>query len=158
MVMDLLEQQKILIVHGTGFNWPDNDHFRVVFLPRPEDLTLALSKMRTFFEGYAAALMLDVHINDFWKDCAAILLFSCATFQDSKRSILKTFQARRHGRVWPAQPRHLAVLGAVQWLKDEGFIRFSHFDRQESVDDFVLCAKAFHACCNSKTAAPYFKP
>ena len=52
MVMDLLEQQKILIVHGTGFNWPDNDHFRVVFLPRPEDLTLALSKMRTFFEGY----------------------------------------------------------------------------------------------------------
>ncbi|MEN9465898.1 MAG: hypothetical protein RL217_2079 [Pseudomonadota bacterium] len=56
MVMDLLEQQKILIVHGTGFNWPDNDHFRVVFLPRPEDLTLALSKMRTFFEGYKQLL------------------------------------------------------------------------------------------------------
>ena len=52
MVMDLLEQQKILIVHGTGFNWPENDHFRVVFLPRPEDLTLALSKMHTFFDSY----------------------------------------------------------------------------------------------------------
>lgn len=52
MVMDLLEQQKILIVHGTGFNWPEHDHFRVVFLPRPEDLTLALSKMHTFFESY----------------------------------------------------------------------------------------------------------
>lgn len=52
MVMDLLEQQKILIVHGTGFNWPAQDHFRVVFLPRPEDLTLALSKMNTFFTTY----------------------------------------------------------------------------------------------------------
>lgn len=52
MVMDLLDQQKILIVHGTGFNWPAPDHFRVVFLPRPEDLTLALSKMNTFFTNY----------------------------------------------------------------------------------------------------------
>lgn len=52
MVLDLLEQQKILVVHGTGFNWKSPDHFRVVFLPRAEDLTLALSKMRTFFETY----------------------------------------------------------------------------------------------------------
>lgn len=52
MVLDLLEQQKILVVHGTGFNWPTPDHFRVVFLPRAEDLTLAMSKMRTFFQTY----------------------------------------------------------------------------------------------------------
>src|SRR5690554_4642966 len=52
MVLDLLEQQKILVVHGSAFNWPDPSHFRVVFLPRPEDLTLALSKTRTFFEKY----------------------------------------------------------------------------------------------------------
>lgn len=52
MVLDLLEQQKILVVHGTGFNWAAPDHFRVVFLPRPEDLTLAMTKMRTFFETY----------------------------------------------------------------------------------------------------------
>ena len=52
MVLDLLEQQKILIVHGTAFNWPQPDHFRVVFLPRPEDMTTALTKMRTFFEHY----------------------------------------------------------------------------------------------------------
>lgn len=52
MVLDLLEQQKILVVHGTGFNWKSPDHFRVVFLPRAEDLTLALSKMRTFFDTY----------------------------------------------------------------------------------------------------------
>ena len=52
MVLDLLEQQKILIVHGTAFNWPAPDHFRVVFLPRPEDLTNALSKTKNFFETY----------------------------------------------------------------------------------------------------------
>ena len=52
LVLDLLEQQKILIVHGTAFNWPAADHFRVVFLPRPEDLTTALSKTRQFFETY----------------------------------------------------------------------------------------------------------
>lgn len=52
MVLDLLEQQKILIVHGTAFNWAQPDHFRVVFLPRPEDLTTALTKTRTFFETY----------------------------------------------------------------------------------------------------------
>lgn len=52
MVLDLLEQQKILIVHGTAFNWPTPDHFRVVFLPRPEDLTSAMDKMQQFFATY----------------------------------------------------------------------------------------------------------
>lgn len=52
MVLDLLEQQKILVVHGSAFNWKQPDHFRVVFLPRPEDLTLALDKMGQFFSTY----------------------------------------------------------------------------------------------------------
>lgn len=52
MVLDLLEQQKILIVHGSAFNWKEPDHFRVVFLPRPEDLTCALDNMKQFFSNY----------------------------------------------------------------------------------------------------------
>lgn len=52
MVLDLLEQQKMLIVHGTAFNWPEPDHFRVVFLPRPEDLALAIERMQQFFAHY----------------------------------------------------------------------------------------------------------
>jgi alanine-synthesizing transaminase len=52
MVLDLLEQQKILVVHGTAFNWSQPDHFRVVFLPRSEDLNLALDKMGHFFSSY----------------------------------------------------------------------------------------------------------
>ncbi|WP_396586846.1 pyridoxal phosphate-dependent aminotransferase [Bermanella sp. R86510] len=53
MVLDLLEQQKILIVHGRAFNWPSPDHFRIVFLPRVEDLEQALEKMGHFFERYS---------------------------------------------------------------------------------------------------------
>ena len=52
MVLDLLEQQKILIVHGTAFNWPAPDHFRVVFLPRPEDLNAAMERTAQFFQHY----------------------------------------------------------------------------------------------------------
>lgn len=52
MVLDLLQQQKILVVHGSGFNWPEPDHFRVVFLPRPEDLNKALTGMAEFFSQY----------------------------------------------------------------------------------------------------------
>src|SRR5699024_11611743 len=33
MALDLLEQEKILITHGRGFNWPDPDHLRIVTLP-----------------------------------------------------------------------------------------------------------------------------
>jgi alanine-synthesizing transaminase len=53
MVLDLLEQQKILIVHGRAFNWPEPDHFRLVFLPRVDDLKEAIGKIGRFFEHYS---------------------------------------------------------------------------------------------------------
>ena len=53
MVLDLLEQQKILIVHGRAFNWPEPDHFRLVFLPRADDLKEAIDKIGRFFEHYS---------------------------------------------------------------------------------------------------------
>jgi alanine-synthesizing transaminase len=50
--LDLLRQEKILVVQGTGFNWPEPDHFRIVFLPRVEDLEQALSKLERFLHTY----------------------------------------------------------------------------------------------------------
>ena len=38
-VLELLEEEKVLVVQGSGFNWPQPDHFRVVFLPNSDDLT-----------------------------------------------------------------------------------------------------------------------
>ena len=50
--LDLLREKKILIVHGSGFNWKDPDHFRVVYLPRVEVLEDASVKLRDFLEYY----------------------------------------------------------------------------------------------------------
>lgn len=52
MVLDLLTQEKILIVHGTAFNWPQPDHFRVVFLPHVDELRKAMNSITKFFSSY----------------------------------------------------------------------------------------------------------
>ena len=49
---ELLEAEKVLIVQGTGFNWPSTDHFRVVFLPNVDDLTEAFGRIARFLDGY----------------------------------------------------------------------------------------------------------
>ena len=50
--LDLLREKKLLIVHGSGFNWKDPDHFRVVYLPRVEVLEDAMGKLGEFLEYY----------------------------------------------------------------------------------------------------------
>jgi alanine-synthesizing transaminase len=49
---ELLEQEKVLLVQGTGFNWPKPDHFRVVFLPNVDDLTEAFGRIEKFLHAY----------------------------------------------------------------------------------------------------------
>lgn len=51
---ELLREQKLLVVQGTGFNWPTPDHFRLVTLPRVEDLEDAIGRIARFLETYAA--------------------------------------------------------------------------------------------------------
>ncbi len=53
MVLDLLLQEKILIVQGTAFNWPDTDHFRIVFLSREDELKQAINRIGHFFSSYS---------------------------------------------------------------------------------------------------------
>ena len=50
--LDLLKEKKILIVQGSGFNWKQPDHFRVVYLPRIEVLTECMDKLRDFLSYY----------------------------------------------------------------------------------------------------------
>ena len=49
---DLLAEQKVLIVQGTGFNWEAPDHFRMVFLPNSDDLAEAIGRIAKFLEHY----------------------------------------------------------------------------------------------------------
>ena len=51
-ILELLEQEKVLVVQGTGFNWPNPDHLRIVFLPNSDDLTEAIGRIARFLDGY----------------------------------------------------------------------------------------------------------
>ncbi|MET4695508.1 pyridoxal phosphate-dependent aminotransferase [Endozoicomonas lisbonensis] len=52
LVLDLLLQEKILLVQGTAFNWPNPDHLRIITLPRVEDLESVATKLERFLSRY----------------------------------------------------------------------------------------------------------
>lgn len=52
MIFDLLEQEKILLVHGSAFNLTDGCYFRLVFLPHADVLTPAIERIGNFFASY----------------------------------------------------------------------------------------------------------
>ena len=52
MVLDLVLQEKILLVQGTAFNWPDPDHLRIITLPRVEDIETVVSRLERFLSRY----------------------------------------------------------------------------------------------------------
>jgi len=51
-MLDLVRAQRLLLVHGTGFNWNEPDHFRIVFLPDKDTLTDAMKRLNVFLESY----------------------------------------------------------------------------------------------------------
>ena len=51
-VLDFLKQEKVLLVHGRGFNWKEPDHFRIVYLPRVDELAQIQEKMTRFLKQY----------------------------------------------------------------------------------------------------------
>lgn len=51
-ILDLLEEERVLIVQGTGFNWPQPDHFRVVILPHEDELREAIGRIARYLERY----------------------------------------------------------------------------------------------------------
>ncbi|NLY72000.1 MAG: pyridoxal phosphate-dependent aminotransferase [Clostridiales bacterium] len=51
-VLDFLHQKHVLLVHGRGFHWIEPDHFRIVYLPKVEDLKIAVERLRDFLDGY----------------------------------------------------------------------------------------------------------
>ena len=51
-VLDFLKEKKVMLVQGTGFNWPEHDHFRIIYLPDEHKLEIALSRLGDFLEHY----------------------------------------------------------------------------------------------------------
>jgi alanine-synthesizing transaminase len=50
--LELLKETRVMLVQGTGFNWPQPDHFRIVFLPHEDDLREAVGRIAKFLEHY----------------------------------------------------------------------------------------------------------
>ena len=50
--LDFLKEQHVLLVHGGGFNWTTPDHFRIVYLPRLEELKIAMDRFELFLSTY----------------------------------------------------------------------------------------------------------
>ena len=50
--LEMLKEEKVLVVQGSGFNWRDQNHFRMVFLPTVDDLTEAVGRLERFLHGY----------------------------------------------------------------------------------------------------------
>jgi alanine-synthesizing transaminase len=51
-ILELLQETKVMLVQGTGFNWAGPDHFRIVFLPHEDDLREAIGRIARFLELY----------------------------------------------------------------------------------------------------------
>ena len=54
LVLELLREQHLLLVQGSGFNWPEPDHLRIVTLPHVDDLRDAIGRLAVFLEKAAA--------------------------------------------------------------------------------------------------------
>jgi len=50
--LELLRETRVMLVQGSGFNWPQPDHFRIVFLPHEDDLREAIGRIARFLESY----------------------------------------------------------------------------------------------------------
>jgi alanine-synthesizing transaminase len=58
--LELLKDTRVMLVQGSGFNWPSPDHFRIVFLPHEDDLREAIGRIAKFLEGYRKAHGTDI--------------------------------------------------------------------------------------------------
>ncbi|WP_097461167.1 hypothetical protein [Mangrovitalea sediminis] len=88
--------------------------------------------------------MADIHIDDFYKDTARILLQLYNAFPRKASVFVEDIAG-------PDQPdefglhskRHMACFGAMLWLAEEGFIRYVDTIRQEAVDQAILTQQSF---------------
>ena len=52
LVLDILKKKKVLMVQGSGFNWHDHNHIRMVFLPNEDELKIAIDRFSEYLTDY----------------------------------------------------------------------------------------------------------
>ena len=51
-ILDILVEKKVLLVQGSGFNWHDNNHLRLVFLPNEDELKIAIQRIAEDLDNF----------------------------------------------------------------------------------------------------------
>ena len=102
--LEVLQETKVMLVQGTGFNWPHPDHFRIVFLPHEADLREAINRLADFLARYRLRMGTDkdrAHLGparngDVWaKTCTMPATLAC----------LRSFSAARAAKVLTASAK-----------------------------------------------------
>lgn len=98
--------------------------------------------------------MIDVHIDDFYHDIAATLL---SLFQQFPRKVSLYIEdvcgPDEVDEFGLHSQRHTSCMGAMLWLKDEGYIRFEEIVREEAIEAATLTQKAFVKLIQPRTEA-----
>lgn len=88
--------------------------------------------------------MIDVNIDDFYHDIAVALLSLYQQFPQKVSLYIEDICGPDDADEFGLHsPRHLSCIGALMWLRDEGFIRYQDIVKQEAAEDCTLTSKAF---------------
>lgn len=92
--------------------------------------------------------MADLHIGDFYRDVAGVLLALYRNFpQPSILFVEDLVGAQEPDAFGVPAPRHLACYSAMLWLAEEGFLRYTDVIRQDGLDQCVLTERGFVLLC-----------
>lgn len=88
--------------------------------------------------------MSDLHVDDFYKDSARILAQLYSNFPRRKAVYVEDVSGPDEMDEYGLHSeRHIACLGTMLWMAEEGYLRFEDTIRQEAIDQAVLSHKAF---------------
>ena len=97
--------------------------------------------------------MADIHVEEFFKDLAKILVRLYASFPRRSTVFVEDL-------IGPDEPdefgmhsdRHASCFATLLWLADEGYLRYESTIRQEAIDQAVLTARCFNALMSAATS------
>lgn len=102
--------------------------------------------------------MADLHIEDFYKDAAQILLRLYSVFPRRENLYVEDFcGSDTPDEFGLPSPRHLACFGALVWLGEQGYLRYNAAIRQEALDQAVLTQKSL-LLLSSRSEMPWLEP
>ncbi len=95
--------------------------------------------------------MTDLNVDDFFKDAARTLVFLFTSFPTPTTVFVEDISGPDEPDEYGVHSkRYLATLGTLQWLAEEGYLRYTDLIQTEAIDQAVLTARCFGVLCASE--------